>query len=805
MLGQIVGNYRVVRELGAGGMGTVYEAVHVQLGRKAAIKVLRPEFSKDAGVANRFFNEAKAVNIIQHPGIVAIFEFGSMDSGAAYLVMEFLDGELLTKRLERMGGKLAVADVVRFGKQMATTLSAAHAKAIVHRDMKPDNVMIVKDAELPGGERTKIMDFGIAKLQDPAAAGGAQTQAGLVLGTPTYMSPEQIRGATGVNDRADVYAFGCMMYQMVAGRPPFASPGLGELLTMHVLNPPPPLADAAPGTPPSLVALIHLMLAKEQNERPSMAQVAQRLGEIEPQLTPSPGPRAVNRADKATVQAMVAAPQETPAPVAVQQNRAAPQPAPQRAPSDRSLAATAGAGLKSLQQPQKPSSSMGAVIAVVGLLLAAGGGGAWFFLKGSGAPKGPTLRIHGSNTIGAELMPALVEGLLAKRGDTEVHRVPGATEELRIVGKKKSGGEESVEIAAHGSGSAFTDLATATCDVGMASRPITEKEGTDLAALGDMSSSDAEHIIGLDGVAVIVNKANAIESLELDQLSDIFTGKAKSWSDVGGGPGAIKIYFLDEKSATADLVKNLVLSGSKMAGDVHQPLYESAGTLSDDVAKDPLALGVVPLALVRDNKALGISDSGQQPLFPTKFTVTREDYPLSRRLFLYTPESTKSALAKELLDFALSPAGQKIVEDRGFVSLDVKAEPPADRCKGCPSDYLGLTRGAQQLSVNFRFAHKGNALDSRGQQDLQRMADYLAAHKADGKLVLLGFSDNQGSRDANKRLSKDRALLIAREFQTRGLPAADAFGFGPVMPVAKNTTPLGRARNNRVEVWLRPQ
>lgn len=164
MEGQRISSYRVVRKVGQGGMGAVYEAVHEQLGRKAAIKLLRRDFSQDPQVAQRFFNEARAASRVEHSGIVEIFEFGQLPDGTAYIIMEFLKGESLSARLKARGGRLPFSDATRITRQIATALAATHEKSIVHRDLKPDNVMLVPDGEMPGGERVKVLDFGVAKV-----------------------------------------------------------------------------------------------------------------------------------------------------------------------------------------------------------------------------------------------------------------------------------------------------------------------------------------------------------------------------------------------------------------------------------------------------------------------------------------------------------------------------------------------------------------------------------------------------------------------------------------------------------------
>jgi len=275
MIGQRIGKYRLIRTLGQGGMGVVYEAVREDIEVRAAIKVLRPEYASNAEVAGRFFNEARAANLIAHPGIVKVFDYGHDPGGVAYLAMEYLEGESLYKRLTRIG-KMAHGDVLRLGRQLASALAAAHDKGIVHRDLKPDNIIVVADAEAPGGERPKLLDFGIAKMAAGRSA-GVTTSANVLMGTPAYMSPEQCLGGKDVDSKTDVYALGIILFEMLAARPPFVTDRPGEFLTMHMSKPPPLLTQFVPLVPSKLVGLVHAMLAKEPTARPTMEQVKGQL------------------------------------------------------------------------------------------------------------------------------------------------------------------------------------------------------------------------------------------------------------------------------------------------------------------------------------------------------------------------------------------------------------------------------------------------------------------------------------------------------------------------------------------------
>lgn len=282
MIGQMLDRFRVVAQLGEGGMGAVYEALDEQNGQRVAIKVLHKEHASNQQIALRFINEARAINVVDHPGIVQVSTIGQLPDGTAYIVMELLKGETLSARMKRSpGSKLPVLDCIRLGKQIASALAAAHAKSIVHRDLKPDNIIIVPDPAVPGAERTKLLDFGIAKVkQEYQANDQLQTRAGVMMGTPLYMSPEQCKNAGDVDDKADVYSLGVMLYRMLSGKPPFSAAGTGELMAMHIYMQPQPLKEHDAALPEPIVDLVHRMLAKQRQDRPSMSQVEQELEKI---------------------------------------------------------------------------------------------------------------------------------------------------------------------------------------------------------------------------------------------------------------------------------------------------------------------------------------------------------------------------------------------------------------------------------------------------------------------------------------------------------------------------------------------
>ncbi|MDZ4693648.1 MAG: serine/threonine-protein kinase [Deltaproteobacteria bacterium] len=281
LIGSKVGNYKLVRQLGVGGMGAVYEAVHELMGKKAAVKMLLPELSANQEIVGRFFNEAKAATKIQHAGIVDVYDFGYHASGHAYIVMEYLSGSSLADLLKK---GLQFARALDISWQLCSALGAAHKNGIVHRDVKPDNIYIVPDPATPTGDRVKLLDFGISKLTGDDGA-MQKTRTGTVMGTPAYMSPEQCRGSGEVDSRTDIYAVGCIMFEMVCGQPPFVRNGFGELITAHIIEEPPRPSEMNPSVPAMFEAIIMRSLEKDLDARyQTTTEMEADLGAINPAI-----------------------------------------------------------------------------------------------------------------------------------------------------------------------------------------------------------------------------------------------------------------------------------------------------------------------------------------------------------------------------------------------------------------------------------------------------------------------------------------------------------------------------------------
>jgi len=269
---EVDGRYEVLEPLGEGGMGTVYKVRHVALDRLFAMKVLRRDLAADPDLAKRFVQEARATAAIRHPCVVAITDFGDMEDGVPYFVMELLEGETLATRI-RARGLVPPRAALAIGKQIADGLSASHAANVIHRDLKPDNVFLV--GRRAAEEEIRIVDFGAAKI----VGGSKLTRPGIVFGTPYYMSPEQASGQP-IDGRADVYSLGILLYEMVTGRVPFEAETYMGVLTKHLFQAPPRMVVPSGAPLGDLEAIVMRALQKDPADRyESMAAFARVLEE----------------------------------------------------------------------------------------------------------------------------------------------------------------------------------------------------------------------------------------------------------------------------------------------------------------------------------------------------------------------------------------------------------------------------------------------------------------------------------------------------------------------------------------------
>lgn len=304
---EVLGRYQIRRRLGVGGFGTVYLAHQAPVDRPVALKVLAADASADPEMRQRFLNEARAISRLASPYTVRLIDFGTLDDARLFMVTEFIDGETLDHALRR---GLRLGQVVRIADQICQSLHEAHAQGIIHRDLKPQNVMLQRVAD---DRIVKVLDFGIAKLSEA----GTVTAPSAIMGTPQYMSPEQGIGVP-VDARSDLYSLGVVLYEMIAGRPPFEGGSVASLLYRHAHEPPRPLTEVAPGfAPPSLEAVVMRLLAKAPEERIPNARALQAAlaewagpaaGEAWPTVTAEGEPRSPAQVEPITTDAEIQTP-----------------------------------------------------------------------------------------------------------------------------------------------------------------------------------------------------------------------------------------------------------------------------------------------------------------------------------------------------------------------------------------------------------------------------------------------------------------------------------------------------------------
>ncbi|MEM8595886.1 MAG: substrate-binding domain-containing protein, partial [Pseudomonadota bacterium] len=394
---------------------------------------------------------------------------------------------------------------------------------------------------------------------------------------------------------------------------------------------------------------------------------------------------------------------------------------------------------------------------------------------------GAEFGVFGSNTIGAQLMPALVEGY-AFSLDADFERELSATDNestLRIVhpdGRQMA----TIDLKAHGSEMSFDGLAAGQAALGMSARAARDSDMEKLAAvgIGDLRETPNENVIALDGLIVIVHPNNPLASLSLVEIADIFAGEITNWSEVGGLDVDINVYSRDVASGTFDTFRSLVLrpNGLDISTDAEQ--FEDNALLSDSVANDLAGIGFTGVAYERASKTLALRLDCGIVARPSTFAMKTEEYPLSRRLYLYENPQIASAHTGNLVDFAMSDEAQPLIEDAGFVSLRTETRPLSEEGERIIYTMTGeeefslplmremLTelRTAERLSLAFRFTPGSSRLDPKSLREVQTLAQRIAAGEFVGReIILAGFTDSIGQFDLNRALAIRRAQGVLQE------------------------------------------
>ncbi|WP_223787408.1 substrate-binding domain-containing protein [Marinicella meishanensis] len=421
------------------------------------------------------------------------------------------------------------------------------------------------------------------------------------------------------------------------------------------------------------------------------------------------------------------------------------------------------------------------------------------------APAEVILRMDGSNTIGDKLAPAVAAAYLKQLGaDVTINKPLPTANEVQVIGFLPATNQVvAIAIKAHGSSTGFRSMLQQETDIAMSSRPIKESENLQLLIPhGDMTRPESEHVIALDGLAIIVHPDNPLRHLTVAQLAQIFAGEITHWSQLGGADRAIKLYARDDQSGTYDTFNSLVLkkSGKQLAPAKR---FESNEQLARSVAADAWGIGFTGLAYARTDMILKISaDDGIAAIEPKQFSISSEDYALSRRLFLYAnTERSSNPHVSGLIDFALSINGQHLVEQVSFIPQKVTASLPVVNAD-FPVPYQRVALHGERLSVTFRMRSDRAEIDNKSAQDIEHLVNYLqqTPHQ---KVTLIGFSAGESQdEDADKNRAFIRSKLLAFELKQRGIKNVEIIALGNALPIDSNDSEWGRYRNNRTEIWV---
>ncbi|WP_051786196.1 phosphate ABC transporter substrate-binding/OmpA family protein [Endozoicomonas numazuensis] len=410
--------------------------------------------------------------------------------------------------------------------------------------------------------------------------------------------------------------------------------------------------------------------------------------------------------------------------------------------------------------------------------------------------------IHGSNTVGAKLGPSLAESYLKYLGAQSVGVFPtGQENEVKVTGFLPGKGQlVSIFIAAHGSSSGFKALVSGEGQVAAASRPIKKKEQAKLSEMGDFSAREAEYVVGIDGLAIIVNQDNGISKLDIKEVARLFSGEVANWKELGGADLPVSLHARDNRSGTWDTFKNLVLAKKyKLAASAER--FESNTVLSDRVASTPGGIGFVSLNTIGRAKPLMISEGTERALEPELLHVSTEDYVLSRRLYMYLPEKGADPEALDFLRYATSDLAQPVVASVGYVHQAVELMSPD--VQSAPQDYQDIVDQFDRASVNFRFAQGRAQLDNKAISDIERLARFI--ERQPGEVLLIGFAEQSANARNADLLARLRADVVRRALIKAGVSRKKIQhkGYGQFMALSSTDSLASKIRNRRVEVWVK--
>lgn len=411
------------------------------------------------------------------------------------------------------------------------------------------------------------------------------------------------------------------------------------------------------------------------------------------------------------------------------------------------------------------------------------------------------ITLHGSNTLGSKLAPGLLQAYARQQGFADAKVIETAPLEFAVNAVRADGSRFAGAVQAHGTNTGYADLLSGAADIWMASRAATPEEVQAAAAVGPLHTAEQEHVVALDGLAIIVHPRNPVQRLQVDQIRDAFAGRITDWAQLGGAPGPIHLYGRDHQSGTFDSFKSMVLTaGTELAASTQR--FESSSELEKRVSNDPAALGFVGFSYITASRALAVMARGTPALTPDALSISTEDYLLARRLYFYTAKES-SAQVRDFVEFVQSAAGQQVVAATGFVAQNIFLA-QADPLPGNPPMYYDVIADAERLSLNFRFRPASATLDSRALRDIERLSQFMSQPQNRRKQVrLAAFAASVASAPIVTQLTlNDRVDYISQLLASHGVPTSMSRGFLQGAKVAPADRADGQVRNERVEVWL---
>lgn len=426
------------------------------------------------------------------------------------------------------------------------------------------------------------------------------------------------------------------------------------------------------------------------------------------------------------------------------------------------------------------------------------------------------LKFAGSNSVGGELMPHLAEGYLATLGATaiEIHqRMDDKDTPIpeRVVSGMVGGKLVGIEVKAYGSGTAFDALSAAKADIGMSSRPVKKLEEIYIRNQGALTSAGAEHVVAVDGIAVIAHPTNPLVKLTRAQIQKAFVGEINTWSELGVPiSGPIDFYARDDRSGTFDGFKDIILKETPLRTTQIKRFADSE-LLEKAVSEDPNGLGFVGLPYIRKAKVLAVADGALPAIAPSRYSIKKETYLLSRRLYLYTPTPTTSPHVFPFVAFVLSDKGQMIVNRLGFYDLSLSGPPDtagaaavpcllSERWRGDRNDYCRLRQSTTPVEAAFRFKPNSDEPDNRAIRDMTRLTD-LVAKKPGLKFALASFADSALPYDQVCAKTRARAESISDTLKTLGIAVSEIRAYCSELPLRDGTDAVAKLSNNRIELF----